>query len=86
VSSALAIAEAGHPNICLSARTDVAWNRKVWTYTDAMTTPLGGIKRMKIIDRSRAAARRVGVNITGMRSTYPVVAADDGPGTTLSCK
>jgi len=48
----------------------------VWTYTDATTSPVGGIKKVKVTDRSKTAPRRVRVSVGGAKSTYPVVAAD----------
>ena len=47
-----------------------------WTYTDATAAPLSGIKRMKIVDRSKSGPRRVRVGVTGVRATYPVVGGD----------
>jgi hypothetical protein len=47
-----------------------------WSYTDATTAPLGGIKRVRIVDRSKQGARRVKVMVTGVKSTYPAVWGD----------
>lgn len=47
-----------------------------WTYTDATGAPLSGIKRVKIVDRSKVGPRRVKVSVTGVRATYPVVGSD----------
>jgi hypothetical protein len=47
-----------------------------WTYSDATGSPLGGIKRMKIGDRSKIAPRRVKVAVNGAKGTYPVIATD----------
>jgi len=48
----------------------------VWTYTDSTGSPIGGIKKVKITDRSKVAARRVKVAVSGVKSTYPVTATD----------
>lgn len=48
----------------------------VWSYTDGTAAPLSGIKKMKIVDRSKSGPRRVRVSVTGVRATYPVAGGD----------
>jgi hypothetical protein len=55
-------------------RTNAKGNQ--WTYTDASASPISGIKKVKINDRSKTGPRRVRVSIGGAKATYPVVAAD----------
>ena len=48
----------------------------VWTYQDTTGTPLDGITRMTIADRSKKATGQVKVTVKGVKGTYPVLAAD----------
>jgi hypothetical protein len=68
------------PGGALAGSGTRGWKRNAagttWTYRDKTGNPLSGIKRMKIADRSKVTARGVKVGVSGMRSTYPIVASD----------
>ncbi len=55
----------------------LAGSGKKWAYKDATSSPIVGIVKMAIADKSKTAPGRVGIKVQGAKATYPIVAGDE---------